>query len=189
MDQGEWDEVVEVVARHGAKSPITVLLDVAYAYYQPAGFELCLKNLAKLSEHALVLFAWSASKSYLQYGLRVGSLIAVSRDDAERERIGNAMTFSCRGMWSNCNAGGMAAITQVLLDPELREKAAAERGELADMLLRRVSRWNELAGAAGLRFPRYDGGFFTTVFCDDPQATAAKPVSYTHLTLPTNREV
>jgi aromatic-amino-acid transaminase len=174
MDQAEWDEVVAVVARHGANYPITVLLDVAYAYYQPEGFKLCLQNLAKLTDHALVLFAWSASKSYLQYGLRVGSLVAISKDDKERERISNAMTFSCRGMWSNCNAGGMAAITQVLLDPELRKRAAEERGELAAMLLRRVECWNKLAGAAGLQFPRYDGGFFTTVFCKDPAAVAAQ---------------
>ena len=172
MDQQEWDEVVAVIARHGAKHPISVLLDVAYGYYQPAGFQLCLENLAKLKEHALVLFAWSASKSFLQYGLRVGSLVAVTDDDDERTRINNALTFSCRGIWSNCNAGGMAAITQVLTHPELRQRAADERAELANMLSRRVERWNNLAGAAGLNFPRYDGGFFTTVFCQEPKLVA-----------------
>ena len=33
--------------------------------------------------------------------------------------------------------------------------------------------WNELAGPAGLDYPRYDGGFFTTVFSDDPRGVAA----------------
>jgi len=37
-----------------------------------------------------------------------------------------------------------------------------------------VLRWNALAAPAGLRYPRYDGGFFTTVFCDDAPEAAAR---------------
>ena len=123
---------------------------------------------------ALVLFAWSASKSFAQYGLRVGALVALCADDAERARINNAMTYSCRGLWSNCNAGGQSAIAHVLTDPLLNKKAIAERAELVGLLGRRVERWNALAGPAKLTYPRYDGGFFTTVFCDDAQAAAGK---------------
>ena len=84
------------------------------------------------------------------------------------------MTYSCRGLWSNCNAGGMAAITRILTEPELRERVAAERADFVEMLGRRVACWNEHASAAGLRYPRYDGGFFTTVFCDDAHDVAAR---------------
>jgi aromatic-amino-acid transaminase len=121
-----------------------------------------------------VLIAWSASKSYTQYGLRVGALIAIDPDQGERERIANALSYSCRGTWSNCNSGGLAAITRALVDPELGAKAAQERSALKALLDRRVARWNELAEPAGLRYPRYDGGFFTTVFCDDAFGAATR---------------
>ena len=43
-----------------------------------------------------------------------------------------------------------------------------------DLLDGRVARWNELATAAGLVYPRYDGGFFTTVFCPESAKVAAR---------------
>ena len=174
LDQTEWDGIVDVVARHSDKGPIVVLMDVAYGYYQPEGMRLCLENLRRLVGKALVCFAWSASKTFLQYGLRIGSLVAVSDDDGERRLIANAMTYSCRGIWSNCNAGGMAAIARVLTEPELCERSKVERTEHASTLARRVVCWNSLATEAGLHYPRYNGGFFTTVFSDRAPEVAAE---------------
>ncbi|MEQ9321399.1 MAG: aminotransferase class I/II-fold pyridoxal phosphate-dependent enzyme [Polyangiaceae bacterium] len=174
LDAGEWKETVAVIKKYAAKAPVVVLLDVAYSYYAEEGLEVAMAALKDVVGEALVLFAWSASKSFAQYGLRVGALVALCADDAERARINNAMTYSCRGLWSNCNAGGQSAIAHVLTDPLLNKKAIAERAELVGLLGRRVERWNALAGPAKLTYPRYDGGFFTTVFCDDAQAAAGK---------------
>jgi aromatic-amino-acid transaminase len=173
LDASEWKAVAEVVAKHAANAPVVVLLDVAYSSYAPEGLAVAMEALPPILDKALVLFAWSASKSFAQYGLRIGALVALCLDDDERERVKNAMTYSCRGLWSNCNAGGQAAIAHVLTDPELAAKALAERNELVALLARRVARWNALAGPAGLNYPRYDGGFFTTVFCDDAATHAA----------------
>jgi aromatic-amino-acid transaminase len=68
----------------------------------------------------------------------------------------------------------MAAITRCLVDKDLRERIEGERGALKALLDGRVARWNELASAAGLVYPRYDGGFFTTVFCPDSAGVAAR---------------
>src|SRR5262249_5660995 len=67
-----------------------------------------------------------------------------------------------------------AAITRILTDPDLRAQVDRERSALKALLDRRVARWNELAAPAGLRYPRYDGGFFTTVFCDDVAGASAR---------------
>jgi aromatic-amino-acid transaminase len=165
---------VDVLARYAKKAPIAVLMDIAYSYYAPDGLDVAMESLTRISNDALVLFAWSASKSFLQYGLRVGSLVALMPEPTQRKRIEAALTFSCRGLWSNCNAGGMHAITKVLSEPELLQRVRAERAVFVTMLAKRVHRWNELASAKGLHFPRYDGGFFTTVFCDDAQAAAVQ---------------
>ena len=37
-----------------------------------------------------------------------------------------------------------------------------------------MARFNELASAAGLKYPRYDGGFFTTVFTSDAHNAAER---------------
>ena len=174
MDAAEWADTIAVIERHAKAAPITVLTDIAYGYYAPEALRSCVHSCSQLVGKALVLFAWSASKSFAQYGLRVGALIALVDSDQQRERIFNALSYSCRGTWSNCNSGGQAAITRVLNEPILNARSIQERAKLVGMLNRRVEHWNELASAAGLNYPRYDGGFFTTVFCDHADEVAAK---------------
>ena len=174
FDDDEWRKVVEAVDRVAGKGPIALAFDVAYARYGATDLSRAVDLVMPLAGKAQILFTWSASKSFTQYGLRVGALVAVHPDEAERKRLDNAFAFACRGTWSNCNAGGMAAITRVLTEPALRAKVDGERAALKGLLDKRVARWNELAGKAGLRYPRYDGGFFTTVFCEKAKEAASK---------------
>ena len=174
FDDAEWSAVVDVVGRASARGPVTLLIDLAYALYGANDPRAATGRLLELAGKALLLFAWSASKAFTEYGLRVGALVAVHPDPAERQRVHNALSFSCRGTWSNCNAGGMAAITRILTDPELHARVDRERAALKALLDQRVARWNELAGPARLRYPRCDGGFFTTVFCEEADVAAAK---------------
>jgi aromatic-amino-acid transaminase len=121
-----------------------------------------------------VLFAWSASKSFTQYGLRVGALVACAGDPRERAMIASALSYSCRGTWSNCNRGGLAAVTRMLVDPELSRACAVERAGLAGLLRARVDAFNGLARGRPIRYPRYEGGFFVTVFHDHAAEKAAE---------------
>jgi len=174
FDASEWADVVSIVKRCGKAGPVSLLIDIAYARYGAEDLGAAVDRLLEVGDSALLLFAWSASKSFTQYGLRVGALVAVHPDPGERQKIANALSYSCRGTWSNCNAGGMSAITRVLSEPALAERVAKERAALKGVLDRRVAHFNELAHAARLRYPRYDGGFFTTVFTDDAPAVAKR---------------
>ena len=95
-------------------------------------------------------------------------------DGAERRDVAAALASACRGTWSNCNRGGLFAITRLLTDPAQREQVDAERRELVSVLAERVCAFNVAARRAGLVYPRYDGGFFVTVFCADPKPAAAR---------------
>jgi aromatic-amino-acid transaminase len=176
FDDAEWDAVAAAVGRvaDSGRGPVSILLDVAYARYAATDLSHCVDRVIHLAKKALILFAWSASKSFTEYGLRVGALVAVVPDATERKQIESAFSYSCRGTWSNCNAAGMAAITKILDDSSLKAQVDGERLELKAVLDRRVAVWNEHAGKAGLKYPRYTGGFFTTVFCDDAVGSAAK---------------
>ena len=80
--------------------------------------------------------------------------------------VDSALSYSCRGTWSNCNRGGLAAVTRMMSDPATAAACSAERAALKGVLAARVERFNALARAKGLRYPRYEGGFFVTVFAD-----------------------
>jgi aromatic-amino-acid transaminase len=169
MSDAEWRAAVEVIGARAAQGNVTLLVDCAYFLYgaraEPRSF---LAHLRPLVGRAPILFAWSASKSYTHYGLRVGALVACIADERERAMTEAALSYSCRGTWSNCNRGGLAAITRLLTDPDMARACTTERDGLKALLRSRVEAFNGLARARGLRYPRYEGGFFVTVFVDEP---------------------
>jgi len=174
MTPDEWNDVIDCVRKHGQHAPIAVLVDIAYADYGAHDFRATLGRFERLLDRAQLLFAYSASKAFTHYGLRVGAILACAPDRNERAMIGAAFGYSCRGTWSNCTRGGQRAVTRLLTDPELSTVVKREREELKALLLRRVAAFNGRAKEARLRHPRYEGGFFVTVFCDDAPAEAAR---------------
>jgi aromatic-amino-acid transaminase len=172
MTDDEWRAAVERIAARGGDGPVTLLVDCAYFLYGARDPRAFLRHLRPLVGRADVLFAWSASKSFTHYGLRVGALVACVADEAERVATESALSYSSRGTWSNCNRGGQAAIARLLTDPEMARSCASERAALQSLLQARVAAFNRHARDRGLRYPRYEGGFFVTVFDDYPREKA-----------------
>jgi aspartate/tyrosine/aromatic aminotransferase len=126
-----------------------------------------------LMKNATVLVAWTASKSMAQYGARIGAIVALHEDDDERAQMDNALGYTARATWSNCHHLGQRAVTALLTDPELSARVTAERAEIAELLRTRIDVFNEVAGASDIPTPRYDSGFFVTMFTPDQDETAA----------------
>lgn len=174
MRPEEWRAVVERLIARSSEAPITLLVDMAYFAYNANDPRAFLEELRPLLGKVGLLFAWSASKTYTHYGLRVGAIVACVPDAAARTATGAALSYSCRGTWSNCTRGGMRAITRLLTDPALAQACDQERDQLKALLGARVAAFNELAPKRSLRYPRYEGGFFVTVFADDARERALR---------------
>jgi len=174
MRPTEWRAVVEKLVAKSDQAPITLLVDMAYFAYNANDPRAFLKELRPLLGKVGLLFAWSASKTFTHYGLRVGALVACVPDPAARAATDSALCYSCRGTWSNCTRGGMRAITRLLTEGALASACDREREELKALLGSRVAAFNELAPKKSLRYPRYEGGFFVTVFADDAQERAVR---------------
>lgn len=173
IDRGEREALAAVVREVSARGTVALLLDLAYAHFGRGPASEHLDAFEDLGEGGVLLVAWTVSKAFAQYGARIGALLACHDSEDERRRIENALSFSCRGTWSNCNHLGMLAITDLLSDPQKRARCEVERARLIALLAERVRAFNEHAGRAGLRYPRYEGGFFVTVFTSD-SATCAR---------------
>ncbi len=172
LNHAEWSAVAEIVRRAGRRGPVAFLLDHAYLKFGDPE-NRWLSCVPRMLESATVLVAWTISKSLAQYGSRVGALVALEKDPAERERIENALGYSCRATWSNCNHLGMLAATELLRNPRMAAQVEAERSALSDLLGERARIFNECAAEAGLGYPRYEGGFFVSVFTPNAERTAA----------------
>lgn len=173
MSDEEWTGVSSVLQAAAKTVPTAVLADVAYLAFARDTTSF-LKHLEPLAERAAVLFAWSASKAFGLYGQRVGALIACTADPAQRTSIQNAMAYACRGTWSNCNAAGQHAVARCLSDSALDAAVRSERARLIALLDGRVTAFNREAKGTSIRYPRYDGGFFVTLFAADPRASAER---------------
>lgn len=172
LDESEWTAVQEALGRAAEKGPVALLVDLAYAHFGSQDRRLWARALAPVADRVTILAAWTASKSFAQYGARVGALVASVPDAEERTQVKNALSYSCRGTWSNCNHLGILAIARIMQDPALAARADAERAELVGLIDRRVERFNRAARARGLMYPRYEGGFFVSVFTPDARRTA-----------------
>tara|TARA_B100001179_G_scaffold21748_1_gene13433 strand:- start:1602 stop:2858 length:1257 start_codon:yes stop_codon:yes gene_type:complete len=173
LDAGEWMSIAEVVRAAGEEAPVAVLLDLAYHRFGGESADLWIDAVPTMLETTTVLLAWTASKSFCQYGARIGSLVALHPDQEERNKLANALGFTCRATWSNSNHLGQLAVTDLLVDPELSKRADTDRAGLVELLRTRVEAFNSAASTAGLHVPRYDGGFFVVVFTPDGEKTAA----------------
>lgn len=172
MTDDEWRAVVERLVARAGTGPVTLLVDCAYYLYGARDPRAFLAHLRPLLGKVNLLFAWSASKSFTHYGLRVGALVACVADPKERAAVEAALSYSCRGTWSNCSRGGLAAITRLLVDRDMAQACDGERAALQKVLRARVDAFNRHAQERGLKYPRYEGGFFVTVFDDRPREKA-----------------
>lgn len=170
MTAEDWRATSAALAEAAHFGPVTLLIDFAYGKF--AGTAAWRDSVGELVESGVtVLVAWTASKGFAQYGARVGACVAVHRDAQERSRLKNALSFSCRATWSNCNHLGMLVIGEILKHDDLRAQSERERQANIELLGARVEVFNRLAREAGLRFPRYEGGFFVSVFTPDAGLT------------------
>lgn len=172
LDEAEWHAVAAALARAAELGPVALLVDLAYAYFGSQDRHLWVRAVEPIADKVTILAAWTASKSFAQYGARVGALVAAVPDAEKRQRVANAMSFSCRGSWSNCNHLGILAITSIMEDESLRARVDAERHALVELTTKRVEAFNRAASKLGLDYPRYEGGFFVSVFTPDSAVTA-----------------
>ncbi|MEO0652652.1 MAG: aminotransferase class I/II-fold pyridoxal phosphate-dependent enzyme, partial [Planctomycetota bacterium] len=168
LDADEYARLGDALERLAERGPVTLVLDLAYETFKSPTSAAWQPFAERLLGTVQVVCAWTASKAFTQYGGRIGAIVAFHPDTKERQRLENAIGYTCRGTWSNCNHLGMQAVARILSDPALKAKADAERDAIFKLLDQRVATFNEHARRHGLVYPRYEGGFFVSVFTDDP---------------------
>jgi aromatic-amino-acid transaminase len=163
MSARDWAALAEVVRAVAPRRPTTLLIDATYADFAPRAWRPPHATLARLAESADVFTAWSASKSFTAYGLRVGALLALCPSAVRRRRLAAAMSQGCGGRWGNVNRGGMLAIGRILAEPALARRAAEERRAWIALLEERAQAFRRAAERRGLVFQCHDAGFFATL--------------------------
>ena len=165
LSEKEYDELFALLSLEGQKGKLIVLFDIAYLSYYAVEGKKC-KLIDKLVEskvNFLPLIAFSCSKVFGLYGMRMGALLALASSEQERADISSAYGTHARGTYSCPVGAGGYAVALAMNDPSLKNEllseieankiALRERGEI---LL------NEL-DKAGIKHYPYHSGFFLTI--------------------------
>lgn len=167
LSDEEWIELVRFINEDCFNKEVILLNDVAYIDYS-----FNLNNVKKyfsildnLNSNCLLVIAYSCSKAFTSYGMRLGAAFILHRNEEVLEKVFNVYNKSCRAYWSNCNNSCMTAISNLIndnLSTFLNEKEKyvnllEERGRIVFLE----------AKENGLEIYPFKEGFFITLKVDN----------------------
>ncbi len=165
LSLSEWQELVSFLNSLPKDKHIILLNDVAYMDYTfHSDGRAFLEVWNELDHNILALIAYSCSKSFTSYGMRLGALLMLHQKQEVVDAVLHVMDKQARSLWSNISNSGMENIANILIHPEayLKEKDLA-----VQLLKKRADLFMQQADACGLRYYPFKEGFFLTLVCDE----------------------
>lgn len=171
----DWDNLISVVKTFEDKR-IVVLVDIAYLDFagDPKEYRSFFKKLENPPANMLPLIAFSASKGYTMYGMRLGALLCMAPDETIAKEFKDVMSVECRGSWSNGNRAAMTVLADIMEDEKLFGSVVEERNRHMEILKKRGAAFMEEASREGLKVCPYDSGFFVTIPCENAEEVSAQ---------------
>ena len=169
MKDEDYDNLISLLNSYNY--PILLLMDVAYFDFYDSDDSIIRKRFAKLSalnSHVTINFAFSGSKSFGLYGLRIGASVIFSRDKDEVTNFINAITFTSRSNWGSSSKLGISLITKLVSEDKYYQMFKEEVKDVALMLQRRSDAFIKEAQKVGLEILPYERGFFVCVESKNP---------------------
>ena len=165
MNEKEYEKLFLMLDEVGKEGKLTVLFDIAYlSFYSDPGHHFALfDELVKGQKNFLPLVAFSCSKLFGLYGLRLGALIALAHDEEEMLGIKRAFGAQARGTYSVPVGSAQYAVAQVLKDSSLHKRLNEEIEFNKDVLAKRSRMFLEEMDRAGIPHFPYMSGFFLTM--------------------------
>ena len=165
ISNDEWDKIIDILKRGSENegNSIILVVDTAYIDYADEKRREFFEKFSDLPKNILVLIAFSLSKGYTMYGMRMGALIAVSScEDVLTDFYYSAM-HTARANWSNSNSSAMRTFVAIENSPEKKADYISERNYWKDVLQKRAAAFVEASKIVGLTTLPYRDGFFITI--------------------------
>ena len=167
MTIDEWKELVAFANEVSKKVPFIIIDDVAYIDFSNhlADSRKYMETWNDLSDNAMVLVAFSCSKTLTSYGLRCGAAVIMAQKQESVREVEIVMEKKARATWSNIPNAAMANFVWIVNND--RDRFLAEKQKYIDLIQKRASIFIQEANEAGLKIYPYKEGFFVTLRMDD----------------------
>ena len=168
MSGEEWNQVISFVNDLSERGPVVILNDIAYVDFctNPTWKDHFLKY-RDLNENVMAVIAFSLSKTFTAYGMRVGASIAITKNKEELAKFKNAGIYSARSIWSTVNNSVMELFAMISSDETLYRNYINEKQEYIQLLKDRSNIFISEAKEVGLEIYPFTEGFFTTLKITD----------------------
>lgn len=179
MSDDDYDKLVALLNEFNY--PFILLMDIAYFDFYDVDSTIIRNRYAKLANlnsNVLINFAFSGSKTFGLYGLRIGANILFSKNKEEICVFENAISYTARSNWGSSSRLGLSVISKLVLNEKYFTMFADEVKEVALMLQKRSLAFINEAKHVGLELLPYERGFFVCVPSADPVALMNKLHDY-----------
>ena len=170
MSDDDYDNLVELLNSF-SDTKFVLLMDVAYFDYydkDPNVIRNRFSKLTNLNDNTIINFAFSGSKTFGLYGLRIGATVLFSKDIAEINAYNGAISYTARSNWGSSSTLGNSIITRLVLDEKYNDKFSSELKNTAQMVEARSEAFIKEANEIGLPMLAFKRGFFVVVPTSDP---------------------
>lgn len=160
----QWKRIVDYL--NNCNKEAIILNDVAYMDYSyNQNYKDYFELFNHLNNNVLILIAYSCSKAFSFYGVRLGSLFVIHNDEVFLDDFINQCARRARATYSNVNNGAMKAIVELLNNHY--EEYILEKNYYISLLKKRSNIFINECKDNGLDIYPYDEGFFVTLKFDD----------------------
>ena len=169
LEDKDWDEIIDVINEISKDKTFVLLYDMAYIDYSHKGLNESreiFRKFKQFNENVMVVLAFSGSKTFSLYGLRIGAQMALTKDKEEIEYFNNANEFSARATWSNAAKMGVSLVEKLMFNDALRNEFRKELEDASNLLLDRSKLFLREAKECNLECYTYKSGFFITIPCN-----------------------
>ncbi len=171
LDDEEYQQLFSMLDDLGQRTSITVLFDIAYLCYdlEDNNPHRVFTNILKDDHNFLPLFAFSASKAFGMYGLRVGALFALCNDKEIYDNFMTSFSNMARGVYSCPNGPALTSLSAVLNNEQSLSLINENIKVNSDILFERGQIIKTLLDENGIKYLPYQKGFFITIYCENSQ--------------------
>jgi len=169
LEDKDWDEIIDCINEISKDKTFVLLYDMAYIDYSHKGLyesREIFKKFKQFNENVMVVLAFSGSKTFSLYGLRIGAQMALTKDKEEIELFNNANEFSARATWSNAAKMGVSLVEKLMFNDAIKNEFMKELEGASNLLLDRSKLFLKEAKECNLDCYTYKSGFFITIPCN-----------------------
>ena len=169
LEDKDWDEIIDCINEISKDKTFVLLYDMAYIDYSHKGLSESreiFRKFKQFNENVMVVLAFSGSKTFSLYGLRIGAQMALTKDKEEIEYFNNANEFSARATWSNAAKMGVSLVEKLMFNDALKNEFMKELEGASNLLLDRSKLFLKEAKQCKLECYTYKSGFFITIPCN-----------------------